>query len=384
MAYVPPHRRRAGAGAPAPPPPPPAGPVTSAGICIYNHPRQTVLIGVDGGYGGTKKQWRRVDKNVIIDNLENKQPRTVDYFINNIPAFPNGGHLTTDTVTAELTRVLGLPGNNPNARTVKQIQDAPMIGIGTYVMGAGFTDFDFVNKYLFPESFVNSVGADRFHLVKLSHNNIELGYALYERVDVAGSFRNGYPHGGYQTTDGMIAGQFNLCNTALREFNEETGFDLAHIPGLPIVNLAPGQPGQPVIRENKLYNRGIINWANGQYSNGSHIGRQINAQSQYYFMIINDAAANSILNAYWGGAPENRAAVMGQGYRYNSELFDLRLIDTNNNLIVNGHTAFVTTQLRTLPNVISAAAGPGIAPGFWGGSIYLHKLQKYQNKLNKN
>jgi hypothetical protein len=92
-------------------------------------------------------------------------------------------------------------------------------------------------------------------------------------------------------------------------------------------------------------------------------------------MIIDYATENLILNRYWGAG--NRAAVMGQGYRYNSELFNLRFINTNHDLIVNGHTAFVTTQLRTPPNVIPQE-------NFLGGSIYLHKLQKYQNKLNKN
>ena len=368
MAYVPPHRRVAGAGAPAPPPAPPAGPVTSAGICIYNHPRQTVLIGVDSTY---KRPDNRRDIEILLQVNYRKERggdfRKVQEFINifgerGLPNFPNGGYITRDALNANLAGQAGdIPrGVNIRNTALNEIQD--VLGIST---------FEFINRFLLPEAFVNRPNDDQIHLVE--HKS---SIRFYERVGFAGLFRNGYPHGQVETPidDNIIPDRPGpqLCNTALREFKEESGFDLARIPGVNLVPVLLAQPVTPHI----LYNKGIINWANGQYSNGNHIGRQTNAQSQYYFMRIDDAAENSILNAYWGGAPENRAAIVGQGYRYNSELFNLRFINTNNNLIVNGHTAFVTTQLRTA-NVIPQA-------NFLGGYIYLHKLQKYQNKLNKN
>jgi hypothetical protein len=361
MAYVPPHRRGGPvASPPAPVPVPP--PVTSAGICIYNHPKQTVLIGVDGAYGVVQVNYRIArDGNF----------RTVQDFINvfgeRLPNFPNGNHITTAALNAQLATQAG---------AIQQVaiqQDVNILNttLDQIPVVLGMTTFQFINRFLLPETFVNRNNPDNIHLVE--HRS---SIRFYERVGLPGRFRNGYPHGQNEINDNniIIPGRPGppLCNTALREFNEETGFDLANIP--PPIILAPGPPGQPIFIENRLYNRGIINWANGQYINGNHIGLPTNAQSQYYFMRIDDATEDLILNAYWGAG--NRAAVMGQGYRYNSELFNLRFINTNHDFIVNGHTAFVTTQLRTA-NVIPQA-------NFLGGSIYLHKLQKYQNKLNKN
>ena len=344
--------------------------VTSAGICIYNRDGRSVLIGEDGTY--------RRDKEILLQVNYRKEIggpfRTVQEFIDifreqGLPNFPNGGHITRDALNENLARQEGAIPPYVNIRNTALNEIQGVLEIST---------FEFINRFLLPEAFVNRLNADQIHLVE--HKS---SIRFYERVGFAGLFRNGYPHGQVETPidNNIMLGRPGpqLRNTALREFHEETGFNLANIPG---VNLAPGPPGQPVT-PNILYDIGIINWRNGQYINGNHIDLLTNAQSQYYFMSIDNAAANSILNAYWGGAPGNRAAVVGQGYRYNSELFNLRFINTNNNLIVNGHTAFVTTKLRT-ENIILASAGAGAEPGFWGGSIYLHKLQKYQNKLNKN
>jgi hypothetical protein len=339
--------------------------VTSAGICIYNN--SNVLIGEDGTY---RRLANRSDKEILLQVNYRKERggdfRTVQEFIDifgerGLSNFPNGGHITRDALNENLAGQAGAIPPDVNIRNTALNEIQGVLGIST---------FEFINRFLLPEAFVNRPNADQIHLVE--HKS---SIRFYERVGLAGLFRNGYPHGQVETPidNDIMPGRPGpqLCNTALREFDEETGFDLARILG----EIFKPEPLVQPVTPNILYDIGIINWANGQYKNGI-LNRSPDAQSQYYFMSIDDATANSILNAYWGGAPGNRAAVVGQGYRYNSELFNLRFINTNNNLTVNGHTAFVTTKLRT-ENIIPQA-------NFLGGSIYLYKLKKYQNKLNKN
>ena len=256
----------------------------SAGIVVYNANNQTVLVGTgNSGYE--------------VTSYGNPNRTIQDFFMK---------FVGKNTLAIPLPPVLpdGLaPGTN--LRTVPG-------GAWNYV------------QQLFPEHQINIAGAPERHL-------IDTGIGAYlTRASFVNS--TGYPKGGRIGADGG-----NLDVTALREFQEETGFDFR-----------------------PLLDAGLV-----MHNVGVHNGYQ------YYFIVVDNAIAQNILNAYGiPGAP---------GCRFNSELFNLRFVNTNAGLNLDDSSRTVTTALVAGGRLPGRIGGVGFA----GGSYY-NKYQKYQNKLLLN
>jgi hypothetical protein len=256
----------------------------SAGIVVYNADNQTVLIGTGNsgyeviGYG--------------------RPTRTIQEFFMRF--------VQNNTLAIALPPVLP-DGHAPgtNLRTVPG-------GAWNYV------------QQLFPEHQINIAGAPERHLV-------DTGVGAYlTRASFVNS--TGYPKGGRIGADGG-----DLRQTALREFQEETGFNFRPLLGGGLV----------------MHNVGVHN------------------DYQYYFIVVDNAIAQDILNAY--GAPG------APGRRFNSELFNLRFVNTNAGLNLDQSSRTVTTALVVGGRLPGRIGGVGFA----GGSYY-NKYQKYQNKLLSN
>jgi 8-oxo-dGTP pyrophosphatase MutT (NUDIX family) len=342
-----------------------AAPVRRAGIIIYNSDNDTYLMGKNGIFAISNQ----------YDPLgppPRPPPRTVGQFIDSFPTISRINMI--DYCKARLTA-------NPIDRIAnyQTLCATPIMQINPV--------FDFVKNYLINDFILNRNGIEGRHIV-----NNKTSVRIYQNAG-----RWSFPKGGFSHVDGLIPGQqLNLLQTALREFREEIGFDLATIHN---VNLAenPIPVGQNV-NFNTLYNIGI-----SQYGN-----------YKTYYMCVNAATAALIM-----------AAV--PAHQNNSELFDIRFRpylvplehlqqDSNpmKNLIPVGFVcgqvyppiAYVPPHRRgqqqpPAPPAPLPASGRGtfnrgpdgrgqqqppqeVRVFRRGGSIYLHKLQKYQNKLNKN
>ena len=245
----------------------------SAGIVVFNRDNNTVLIGNGNNgyditsYGNPNKTIQNFFMQFAARNIIALAPP---------PVLP-GGHA---------------PGTN--LRTVPG-------GAWNYV------------QQLFPLAALNPFRGPERHLV-------DAGIGAYV-TQISARNSAGYPKGKEEIRDA------DILTTAIREFNEETGYDFTP-------------------------------------SRADMIDVGVHSNYQFYFIEIDNARAQQILDAYYGVA----------GRRYNSELFNLRFVNTNAGLNLDDSSAAVTTHL------VGQGRLPGGGAGFAGGSYY-NKYQKYQNKL---
>ena len=339
--YVPPHRRQNKNQ-------PVLQPITSAGLVVFNRDNNTVLVGRNnGGYGlhgngyqRPDESWRNID-NIIYNNVN-----------------------PTKELLPDADVIANLPNNTPINQTGRP------------------TIFHFINE-LYNERLLTSCvsGNEEYHVVD---NNT--GFRIYQK---GANISEGFPKGGREPNE-------NLVQTAIREFNEETGFNIANLVGFNILENSP-PPNIPIetLPLNTLYDIGV------------------NDRYQYYFIIINNNSAQDILNHYYGvtanpvpigqepelfiGCPALVPVVPGQapwnpyiqsaipfglpnklrdGHRYNSELYDLRFITINTIPFTLDQSSFgIMIPIRNYLNNLPVNSGP-----ITGG--YYQKLQKYQTKLD--
>jgi len=326
-----------------------AAPVRRAGIII--HLGDTYLMGKNGTFA--------------ISNQYNPpgDPRTVGQFIDSFPTISRIDMIDYCKARLTLNPIVGIANYQTLCAT-------PIMQINPV--------FDFVKNYLINDFILNRNYIIDGHIV-----NNKTSVRIYQYAG-----RWSFPKGGFnRNVDGLTqGGQLNLLETALREFKEEIGCDLRSIHELTL-NGTPLVAGH-IVNINTLYDIGN---ANGYKT---------------YYMCVNAATAALIM----GAVP---------AHQNNSELFDIRFrpypvssrylqedSDPMKNRIPAGlvcgqvyRQPYVPPHARELNvkknegsgtfqsgPVGRANGGAGINSDSWrrGGSIYKYKLQKYQNKLNKN
>jgi hypothetical protein len=274
----------------------------SAGIIVYNADNNTVLVGTERagydftGYGRPAK------------------PKSINVFITELAArgIPTAG--------APVLLNARFPGINLNNNFVAECEARGLLPIHMI-------------QIMFPPAVLNPPGGPEFHIV--DEDGVKCA------VSTIGAQNPGYPKGAYKASD------THLVETALREFQEETGFNLRPILGGGAAGALP-LPVVGALTDNQIYNIGLHN------------------SYQFYFIQIRTATATAILAAYNGG------------HRYYSELFNLQFVQPANP--VNGACTPVKNYMieSILLNILPAAGGA--AQG--GGQInYKQKLQKYKQKL---
>ena len=303
--YTPPHRRT----------PTPTSPALfdnnipdSAGIVIYNNINNTILIGTGSDYG--------YDQNA----RKIKYDQSLDNFINKIDELGIFG-IESNVMKNFKLRYDNKHGQNKSELIIKykliQINDP----------------FKFIIEYILNENFVNPI-YEKYHIV-------DDGYSC--KICISNNL-DGIPKG-----RSNIEETFN--KTAIREFKEETGFDLYELNN----NLIPLPiPSVDKVKNNILYDIGIY----GRY--------------QIYFISVDTEIANKILVSY-------------SNHRYNSELFKLRFINEkidNLNLVSKNVISYlsknnyISEKFKDNENVI-------IRPRFTKDNTnFLKELQKYETKLD--
>lgn len=303
--YTPPHRRT----------PTPTSPVLfdnnisdSAGIVIYNNINNTILIGAGSDYGYDQ------------DVRKFKYDQQLDNFINKIDEL---GVFGTESNVMEnfKSRYDNKHGQNKSELIIK------------YKLIQNNDPFKFIIKYILNEDFVNPI------------------YEKYHIVDNGNSCKICISN----NKDGIPKGRSNIeetfDKTAIREFKEETGFDLYELNN----NLIPLPiPSVDKVKNNILYDIGIHD------------------RYQIYFISVDTEIANKILDSY-------------RYHRYNSELFNLRFINekiNNLNLVSKNVISYlsknnyISEKFKDNENVI-------IRPRFTKDTTnFLKQFQKYETKLD--
>ena len=325
-----------------------AAPFSHAGIIIHFPNEDTYLMGQNGSFNPNSNQY----------NPAFAPGRTVGEFIDTMPLVNINDMINYCKARLAANPIIGIADYDALCRT-QLMRINPV--------------FDFVKNYIL-SPFVISQNIPGAHVVN-NHTSVRL-YQLLGKWS--------FPKGGFNRhVDGLTPdGQLNLLETALREFNEEIGCNLRAIPGLNL-NGFPPVVGKNV-NINTLYDIGNVNGY------------------KTYYMCVGLLIRNQIM----ANVP---------AHQNNSELFNISFThlpadeeigrDSYNmkNLIPAGFRCrYIYNQPAPAPVAASVPAagggggkfqggpqtrgnGAGINSDRWrGGSIYLHKLQKYQNKLNKN
>jgi len=310
--------------------------MSRAGIIVHNREGNSVLCGITGEFGS-------YGNSRSVGYLEGK---TVQKFIKDVKQKTG---INEDRIISHFNTIY------PEADREGILERAPR--------NVNENIYNYIIRTLLPYEVVNPE-RERWHLVDTGHS-IRFCSA---------SITYGYPKGGRE-------GDESILRTALREFQEEVGYNFDNIE-------EDRYDRGKVIEDNKLYDIGTEN------------------DCKFYYMRVNNARAEEILRLY------------KDGYAYQSELFDLqfRPVGIINELInelaskaisrtVNGQELLRIPEPEPAPAAGGGGGsylnpsrrreyppptGPppsGPRPGSYdkrGGSIYLYKLQKYQNKLNKN
>jgi hypothetical protein len=385
----------------------------AAGIVVYNIDNHSILVGTESVYDDRQRLGYRRTLNDFINGLD-----ALGIF-GAVPVVRNNFIAKYDAVNGDgsALALLGIAGDmKPVLRANNPIS--------------------FIHRYILDETFVNIPG-ERFHIVN-NEENKGVGGAY-----ISTSCRIRTPNGNEGVPKGGLRGGENNLDGALREFQEETGFDITTLPGYAV---GPVLPAPGAIVNNQVYNSGNYNGYD------------------MFFIQVNNADAQQILNIYYGtggaagaantpdlvpgpvlaypraggatgpavpGAPPapvwNKypgGAAGAPSYRYSSELYNLRFVktipgnvnavsrDAINDLVARGYIGFPAPPPpagNRFDGLGSGRGGPrpsassrfenlgsGRGMGAFGSSgdrargrlnggepDYYQKYQKYINRLKK-
>ena len=222
--YIPPHLRKTR----------PVVGLTSAGLVVFNRDNNTVLVGRNnGGYGLHGNNYQK--------SIDNSWRNINEIIYNNV--------IPTESIIPHNLVRIPIPFLE---NTLINVTNKPTI-------------FNFINE-LYNEQLLTSRvvdgilvggGNEEYHVV----DNKGTGFRIYQK---GGNTREGFPKGGKEINE-------TLVQTAIREFEEETGFNIANLVGFNILeNSPPLNIPIGTLPLNTLYDIGV----NNLY--------------QYYFIIINN------------------------------------------------------------------------------------------------